>query len=338
MTAPIRVFQGSDPVLLNETVRAAVKEALGDEPADFALAELSEPDYEADGDYSITPLVDAAQTPPMFTAKRVVVGHHLARFSTGDDVVALVRYLEDPLPTTNLILVWNKGPKLTRQVRGLPKKLTDALKSLGIAPTKTDIGTGRAVQKWLDDRLKGSAVRLDPQARRLIGEHLGDDANRLGGILAALESAFGAGVELSAEQIEPFIGSAGGVPPWELTDTMAKADIAGALGLLRRMMSAGERHPLAILATLHTHYGRMMRLDGARIGDEKDAAALLGMKGSTFPAKKALEQSRRMGSDGIRDAVALLAAADLDLRGGTAADGATVMEVLVARLTRLSRR
>ena len=84
--AVVQVFSGTDEVLLDKAVRDAVKEALGDQSADFALAELTEPDYLVDEQYSIAPLVDAAQTPPMLTDRRVVLGHHLARFSTGDSV------------------------------------------------------------------------------------------------------------------------------------------------------------------------------------------------------------------------------------------------------------
>ena len=63
--AVVHVFSGTDSVLLDKAVRDAVKQALGDQSADFALAELSESDYQVDDGYSISPLVDAAQTPPM---------------------------------------------------------------------------------------------------------------------------------------------------------------------------------------------------------------------------------------------------------------------------------
>ena len=58
----------------------------------------------------------------------------------------------------------------------------------------------------------------------------------------------------------------------------------------------------------------------------------------TFPARKALEQGRKLGTDRLRQAVHLLARADLDLRGAKAWPPELVMEVLVARLARLSRR
>src|SRR5690606_31679049 len=110
---------------------------------------------------------------------------------------------------------------------------------------------------------------------------------------------------------------------------------ATSLSLLRRMLA--ERHPFQLLATLHTHYGRLLRLDGAPVVGERDAAALLGLKGSTFPARKALGQARRLGHDRIVRAVDLLARADLDLRGASACPEHVILEVLVARLATLSK-
>jgi DNA polymerase-3 subunit delta len=63
------------------------------------------------------------------------------------------------------------------------------------------------------------------------------------------------------------------------------------------------------------------------------------MKGSTFPAKKALTQARRLGSLGVAEAIRLLAEADLDLRGFERVwPDELVLEVLVARLSRLAPR
>ena len=101
------------------------------------------------------------------------------------------------------------------------------------------------------------------------------------------------------------------------------------------MVHGGERHPLAILASLTNHYARMASLDGAPVSNERDAAAFLGVKGSTYPVKKALQQAKKMEPGNVKRAWGLLAVADLDLRGGTAAEAEQVLEVLIARLTKL---
>ena len=52
--------------------------------------------------------------------------------------------------------------------------------------------------------------------------------------------------------------------------------------------------------------------------------------GARFP----LEASKRLGTDGLREAMRLLADAELDLRGHRGLDERTVIEILVARLGR----
>ena len=90
------------------------------------------------------------------------------------------------------------------------------------------------------------------------------------------------------------------------------------------------------MASLHSHYERMLKLDGSGVRDEETAAELLGIK--SFPAKKALMQTRRLGSEPIAKAIVLLGTADMDLKGNTGLDPRTVIEVLVARLAQVSKR
>jgi DNA polymerase-3 subunit delta len=91
------------------------------------------------------------------------------------------------------------------------------------------------------------------------------------------------------------------------------------------------------MAVLHGHYTKLARLDGVDARSEQDAAAAMGIKPG-FPAKKALANYRRLGGGGVQRAIQLLADADLDLRGDTDLGDDVVMEVLVARLARLTPR
>ena len=68
--------------------------------------------------------------------------------------------------------------------------------------------------------------------------------------------------------------------------------------------------------------------------DADSAAAIAGVKPG-FPAKKVWQRHRAMDTASIRRAISLLAAADRDLRGESGLGEAVVMEVLVARLSRL---
>lgn len=330
------MIKGDDITLVSQAIQDAVRQLLGDGDRSLMVEEVGEEHYSRDGgEPDLAPLVNAAYTPPFLTEKRIVVGRHLGLFTKGEQVVPLIRWLEDPLDSTDLVLVWEKGANSTR-LGAMPKSLKEAIAKRG--GTEIDATpSGKSRKALLDRHMAEASVRLDGSARALIADRLGDDVGRLRPIVEALVSTFGAGAPLTASDVEPFLGEAADVPPWELTDALDNGDIAVALNRLHRMMSGGDRHPLQVLATLHGHYQRALALDGAPVSDERGAAELLGIKGSTFPAKKALTLSRRLGSARVRQSMLLLAEADLALRGASAVEPEAVMEVLVARLARMGK-
>jgi DNA polymerase-3 subunit delta len=333
----IVLVKGNDETLLRQAVTDKVAELVGSGDASLMVEELTEEQYrQEDESFAATRLVDAAQTMPFLTERRVVVGRHMGRFTKSADVESLVAYLGMPLETTDLVLVWEKGisPKQDR-LTGMPKPLTEALKAAGADTIETGIPGGKNASVWLDRQLKQAAVTIDRQAGHLIAEHVGEERSRVVNLLSTLEAVYGPDSTLGVEEVQPFLGETGDVPPWELTDAIDSGKIDVSLDKLHRMMGSGGRHPLQIMASLQTHYLRMVRLDGAPVAGEKQAAALLGMKGSTFPAKKALTQTKRLGPNGVRQAIGLLADADRGLRGESGWPPELVMEVLVARLANL---
>ncbi len=332
------LVKGNDETLVSRATTDAVGDLVGAGDASLMVEELTEDHYRLENDdFSIARLVDAAQTPPFLTERRVVVGRHLGRFTKGADVEPLVSYLEQPLPSTDLVLVWERGvnPKHDR-LGAMPKPLVEALGKVDARTVETAIPSGRNASAWLDRQLKQASVDLTPAAARHLADHLGEERSRVLNLLDTLAAVHGSGARLDVDDIAPYLGDSGDVPPWELTDAIDSGRIDEALDKLHRMIESGDRHPLQIMATLQTHYLRMLRLDGAEVAGEKQAAQLLGMKGSTYPAKKALAQSRKLGSERISQAVHLLAGADRGLRGETGWPPPLVMEVLVARLANLA--
>lgn len=333
----VTLLKGNDETLLSKAVSSKVAELVGGGDASLMVEEVTEDQYRMeDESFALTRLVDSAQTPPFLTDHRVVVGRNMGRFTKAADVESLVTYLESPLPSTNLVLVWEKGvsPKQDR-LGAIPKSLAAAIEGAGGKVVDVGIPGGKGAKNWLDAQLKSASVRLDGSAKAAIIDRLGEERSRVVALLSTLEAVFGSDEVLSAQQVEPFLGESGDVPPWELTDAIDSGRIDEALEKLHRMLGSGGRHPLQIMATLQTHYLRMLRLDGAPVAGEKQAAGLLEMKGSTFPAKKALAQTKKLGSANIKKAVELLAEADRNLRGEIAWPPDLVVEVLVARLANL---
>ena len=336
----VQLVSGDDPVLVSEAVARIVKEALGDEDRSLALEQLDEISLrDPDGGWRLAPLVDAARTEPFLTSRRVVVGRHLARFPRKGDCDELVRLLETLPATTDLVLVWERGvdPVMGGRLPTVPKALAAAVKEAGGTSLNVTPPRGKSdSNKWLRSQLEQSGLKFEPAAVAAIDDLVGADRGNVVGLLRTLEGALGSGATVSAEDVAVYGGDPGSVVPWELDDAIDRGDIAEALRVLHRLLPS--RHPLQVLAALGGRYQRMLRLDGAGAADERQAAEFLAMKGSTFPARKILGQTRRLGSEKVARAIRLLADADLALRGTVDWPEELVMEVLVARLAALSAR
>ncbi len=317
----VHLLTGEDQTLLSSAVGELTRRLVG-----TGDRMLMVDDFDGD-DFALGSAVDSAQTAPFLTDRRVVVVRGLGRF-TADEVAPLVGYLANPLETTDLVLVGGGGR--------LPKSLTEAIRAAGAVVTATGAPVNRKDRAtWVDEQLAAAGVRLDAGAASLLMDWLGEEASRLRGVLETLTATYGTDRRLGAGDIAPFLGEGGGVPPWDLTDAIDRGEVSRALGLVTRMMRIGDRHPLQIMAVLHGHVAKLLELDGAGARTEAEVAELLGMKAG-FPARKLLDQSRRLGGAATRRAITLLAEADLDLRGVRDLPAETVIEVLVARLARLS--
>ena len=277
------------------------------------------------GDFVMAAATEAASTPPFFTERRVIVIARDGALSKDDDEV-LAAYLAQPADFTDLVL--NLG---TQKVTAGFKKLVTSK-----GGTITDVSPptrAKDRRDWWETQVAAHGLKLDNRSFGLMVDWLGEDVARFESLAATLAATYG-DRPITVDMLEPFLGAKGDVQPWDLTDSIDKGSATDALLAARRMMTAGERHPLQVLAQLHNHYARLAKLDDSRITTQADAESILGLKG--FPAQKALGTFRTIGPDGVRRAFELLARADSDLRGGTGLEVDVVMDVLVARLARLA--
>jgi DNA polymerase-3 subunit delta len=216
----------------------------------------------------------------------------------------------------------------------VPAPLVKAVSARGAV---INVATTKAGDRksWLHEHLRAAPVKLDREAADLLAGHVGEDLGRVEGLLGALSAAYGEGATLTADDVVPYLGEAGSVPRYALTDAIDRGEPRLALTVLHRMFEAGGLAPMQVLATLHGHFANMLALDGEDVRNEREAAEVLGTV--PFVAKKALEQSRRLGSEKLAHAINLIAAADLDCRGVSGLDPEVVIEVLVARLVTQTR-
>ena len=341
----IHLVQGTDPSLRDREAARLVDDLLGADDRSFALDDhtippkrraAGEPDdaeESAAGSAELPvfmAITTALQSPPFMTASRVVVVREIGGL-TKEQGQWLADWIADPLDGVHLVLVTGGGKA--------PAALEKAAKTGAeiVKPATEDTGD------LLQQELKDAGVKLAPDAVKRVVAHLGTDASRVHGLVEVLATANGDDALLGVDDVEAYLGELGTADRFALTNAIDKGEVGAALETLHRMLSASSAKeakpadPFMIQGMLAAAYRRLLRLDDPAIVTKEDAAKALGMK-NPGGARFRLDAARKLGSDGLREAINLLAQSELDLRGEAGLDDRTVVEVLVARLAALNRR
>ena len=317
---------GTDPTMVHDELHRQIAAALdGLDPA-TALEDFTA----GAGEDVLARVVEALHTPPFLVDHRVVVLREAQSLSR-DAADELLAWMASPTPAAVLV-VGVVGARSAALARGAQSTI------------ETAVGT-RATDRaaYVQGRFGDYGLVVEMVAARAVADALGDDMARVDALARTCLAVYGPGPR-RLEEIAPYVGDAGDVPEWDLTDAIERGDLPAALAVARRMLGSGARSGLQVISALQRYVLRLARLDGAGLSRPEEAASLLGI--SAYPAGKALATSHRLGGSRIAEAVHLVARADLDLKGGATfgsrgetgdadATDLTVIEVLVARLARL---
>ena len=332
MTSSSVVVVGSDTTMVYDALRNAVAAALGVLDPSVALEDFVAKEVSASRGSVVSSVLEALNTPPFLVERRVVVVRD-AQLLLADESAMLIEWMKAPAPAVVLILAV-VGAKSNKLVKAAGEVI------------EVNVGS-RAPERasFIESTLERYRVSVDRTALQRIGERVGDDVARVDALARTLSSIYGT-APLSFAHVEPYLGDAGDVPEWDLTDAIDAGDATRAIVVARRMLDSKSRAGLQIVNILQRYFTRLTRLEGSGARSDEDAAALLGI--NKYPAGKALRSAERLGASRIVVSIHMITRADMDLKGGVSFGGKdlntdldatelTVIEVLVARLARLSR-
>ncbi|RIK09111.1 MAG: DNA polymerase III subunit delta [Acidobacteria bacterium] len=307
------LVQGSDSHLVSEAIDATRQELLGDRNPEMVVSEF-------EGENAIEEMLSAAWTPAFVDGQRILLAR-LTSISSSEGS-AIADYLKQPSP--DAVLLISAGGRL-------PRDLSAALKESGEL-ISTAVPPPHKRGEWVAERARSVGLVLSRDASVYIAELLGDSVTAVGPFLRQLQVAYPGETNIGIDEVASAASGPRKGAAWDLTDSIDRGATESSLAYLSGAIAEGS-HPLQLLALLHGHYRRLARVAGRDLSSG-EAAKELGIK--AFPAEKALAQASRLGVKGVRRAISLLAKADLDLKGASAQQPETVLELLVIRLCGLS--
>lgn len=241
----------------------------------------------------------------------------------------LLAYANETSPDIAVVLVHGGGNK--------GKGLLDKLRKIGtVSEVKLEQPKyERDYARWVYTEVRDLGARIDEEAATLLVASVGQDLRALGGAADQLVSNLEPGAQISASLVQQYFGGRADVRGYEIADAAIDGRINVALEQARWAETA-KVAPVLITSALATGLRSLAKLSSAPEGmRDNELASHIGAP--PFKIRSLRQQLRSWDADGLAKALAAVAQADIDVKGG-AADPAYAVERMVLQVAAQRRR
>lgn len=291
MTSPCYLLIG-EPFLSGEGIDRIRNESGADPLSEIDLDTGSSP----------AEILSVLDTPSLFGGARVVIVRDADGLSK-EQREAVIGYLDSPNPETVLVLVGESARN----------PLVKPVERAGGTVVSLEPPKGRRLVAWLRERAGARNLRLDERAAWALIDAVGPELRDLDGAIEQLSTALGADAVAGAAEIRRVFPRLADERIYALTDALGERKLAVAMTALRRLTEQ-DQEPLVIFGALSAHVRRLLIARAYVDAGPRAVAEALGLP--EWRAKRVHKQARSYREDELLDAVQLLAATDLEIKGG----------------------
>lgn len=233
---------------------------------------------------------------------------------------ALPEYLDDPVPTTCLVL---EAERVDRRLRWVKR-----VAEIGEVRDCSAPSRPAELRAWVEARLRERGKRPAHGSAATLLELVGRDLDRLGSEVEKLALFVGDRPEVTPDDVAEATGELRPRALYELTDAIGSRQIGPGLKMLGRLLAQGEA-PLAILGALASHFRRLLRARECRPLEAREVQSKLSVH--PFAARKLVEQARGFDQDRLLRCLDAIRRTDEALKGGVSlAPDLAVEQLLLA--------
>ena len=310
--APIYLIHGNEPLLADRAVELVDRAVTGD-----AHAAIDREVFAGD-ECDARSVALAAAAYPMLGGRRLVIVRDADKLG---DAGPLEAYVLDPSPSTTLVLVSRKPD--------FRKKLFQALKERAIVvecrtPYDDRIGA------WIEGEVRSTGRTIDPEAAELLRLSAGGSLAEVANELEKLYTYVGPRTAIGMADVEAVVGVSRQFSVYDLQRALGGLQTGAALGILTRMIDAGENMTRCVAQLAH-YFEKLWLLPPGGAGQE-EAASILGVK--PFFVREYLSARRNYTPEALDRCFQALRDADLALKSSAGTPRRT-MTLLVHRITRV---
>ena len=272
-------------------------------------------------DTNMKAVVDTAKRYPMLSPRQLVLVKE-AQDIPIREWEALVAYLDNPQPTTVLVLCYRHKDM---------DKRTSVYKALG---KKGVVFEGRhprdyEMPAWIATYVKDHGYAITERAATIIAENIGNDLGNVSNEVDKLFVALPAGTTINDEIVERNIGISKDYNIFELQKAIAQRNVVLCTRIVNYCAANPKELPIQmVVATLYSYFTKAMAY--IQLTDKKDAAKAIGV--SPYALKDYDIVARNYNLNKLASCIGYLRDTDLRSKGvrnaGTVTDSELLKELL----------
>lgn len=295
---PVHVLVGTERFLIDRAAKLLKAASLGDGPAGFNDDVFHGKGCEA------RRILSAAKTVPMMARARFVLVRDADELATTElDLVA--GYLDDPSPTTCLVLLAEKLDGRTR--------LAKAAAKAGILAEAKEL-KGAMLSRFATSEAKDRGHALSYDVAEELVEAVGSDLAALDDALERLSLYVGTGKPIDLAAIEAVVAKVRVETIWALVDAVSSRDAKKAMRAARSLLDDREP-PLRVLAMVARQLRMVAKMRDAVARGLRGPDAAKAAGAPPFKANELATAARRFTPPELARAFRVLAETDVALKG-----------------------
>lgn len=261
--SPIYFLHGEESYFIDEIANYIEKNVLTENEKAFNQTIL----YGKEANYNA--VVDTARRFPIMAERQVLV---IKEAKEMRDLPKLERYIENPAPTT-ILVICHKHKKLDQR-----SKFAKALKKKAIIFESKTLYDNQMAD-WVTAYLRNYQYKIKHDATQLIVEYLGTDLSKVANELDKLMLNIPKGTEISMADVQKNIGISKDYNIFELQSALGKRDIIKTQRIVSYFISNSKKNPLVqVISSLYGFFSKIYIFHSAGQISDNEMAQKLGTR------------------------------------------------------------
>jgi len=279
-------------------------------------------------DVNVSDVLNQARRFPMMSDYQVVIvkeAQHISDLNRESGQEQMIRYLENPVPSTVLVFCHkNKSLDGRKSLGKLMRKKAVFLDSKKLYDNQ--------VPGWVEQYIQSQGFKVSPKARMMLAESIGNNLERLTNEIGKILINFKDPVEINEEMVDKYVGISKEYNVWELQTAILNNDVRRAFMIVDYFAANTRQNPvIPVIAMLYNLFVKLLAVHAQLRRNEKPDLTAYGVRGRFL--NDYIQGVEHFSFPAVRRSIHFIRMADLHCKGvGSQADDGQELKELIAKI------